>query len=106
MGLNVGMLDRQYTIQRPAGLDAEGYETVEADVWGHKRFASGSESLRASTPVATVTHVVTMRYRDDLRANWRLVEQDTSPEQSLQIVSFGDPTGDAEELRVYVVELQ
>lgn len=105
-GLNAGSLDRQFRLERPSGLDGETYTTVESGVWGSKRFADGREVLRASTPTATVTHVVTLRYRDDLRASWRIVEEDTSPDVTLQIVSFGDPDGRKDQLLVYVVELQ
>lgn len=104
MSLNAGELDRQFTIQRPSGLE-EDYADVETGVWGSKRFATGNEVLRGSTPAAQVTHVIKMRYRDDLRASWRLVEEDTSPAVALQIVTFGDPDGRREELKVFVVEL-
>lgn len=106
MIFNVGALDRQFTLQRPSGLDADDYEDVETDLWGHKRFASGQEALRGATPAAQATHVVTIRYREDLRANWRLVESDTSPAGVLQISVFGDPEGNREMLQVFCVELQ
>jgi SPP1 family predicted phage head-tail adaptor len=105
-GLNAGTLDRQFRLDQPSGLDGSSYETVDDSVWGAKRFASGSEVLRASTPTSQVTHVVTLRYREDLRAAWCLVEEDTSPETVSQIVSFGDPDGRREQLKVFVVELQ
>jgi head-tail adaptor len=104
--VNAGSLDRPFRLDRPSGLEGDSYTTVETDVWGSKRFASGAEVLRGSTPAATVTHVVTIYYREDLRADWRLVEEDTSPETTLQIVSFGDPDGRKYQLTVYVVELQ
>lgn len=106
MGLNAGTLDRSFRLERPSGLDGSVYAVVEQDVWGSQRFASGAEVLRGSTPAATVTHVLTIRFRDDLRAAWRLVDEDTSPETTLQIVSFGDPDGRKEQLTVFVVELQ
>jgi head-tail adaptor len=106
VSLNSGDLDRQFRLDRPSGLDGSNYETVDEDVWGSKRFANGAEVLRGSTPASTVTHVVTLRYREDLRAAWCLVEEDTSPETVSQIVTFGDPDGRKEQLIVYVVELQ
>lgn len=96
-------------IQRPAGLDADGYEDVRA-VFVHKRFASGGEALRFATAQTQVTHVLEMDYKeaDDvgIRGGWRFLETDVSPTRSLQIVSFGDPVGNRADMRVYVTELQ
>lgn len=105
MGLNVGTLDRELWLQRPVG-DAGLYENVDTEpTWGSIRFANGNELLRFATPIATGAYVVTLRYREDLRASWRLVEADTSPDRILQITTFGDPDGRKEQLQVFCVEV-
>lgn len=104
-GIDAGSLDREFRLQRPSGLGGDEYLDVET-IWGAIHAASGSELLRFGTLVATGASVVTIRYREDLRASWRLVESDTSPERALQITSFGDPDGSREQLQVFVTELQ
>lgn len=107
MSLNAGDLVTPFRLQQPVG-EAGLYEDVdEADdpTWGAIRFAVGHELLRFTTPLATGAFVVTIRYRDDLRASWRLVEEDTSPERTLQVTAFGDPDGEKEQLQVFCVEV-
>lgn len=101
-GLSAGSLNREFTLQRPSGLDGD-YATVDT-VWGSIRFANGAEVMRLGTQQATGAYVVTMYYRDDLQASWRLYEAATG--RALQITSFGDPDGRMVEMRVFCVEAQ
>lgn len=102
-GVSAGELNREFVIQRPSLLDPDTYTDVET-VWGSLRFANGTESLRFSTPQATGAYVVTIHYRADLEASWRLYEAVTG--RALQITSFGDPDGQMTELRLFCVEAQ
>lgn len=103
MALNVGSLNVEFRLEKPAGLDADGYEDMGIE-WGSKRFASGNELLRFGTPSATGAWVITMRFRSDIEASWRLV--DVATEKSFQISNLGDPDGRCEELRIFAVEAQ
>lgn len=102
--MNAGDLDREFTLQRPSTADDSGtYEDIDT-VWGGIRLAGGNEVIRFLTPEATGRFVVTLRYRDDLRADMRLLE--TATQRALQIDSYGDPDGRFEWLRVFCVEAQ
>ena len=102
--MNAGDLDREFTLQQPSTTTDDGtYEAVDT-VWGGIRLAGGNEVMRFVTPEATGRFVVTLRYRDDLRADMRLLETVTN--RALQIDSYGDPDGRLEWLRVFCVEAQ
>lgn len=101
--MDIGSLRRRLTLQRPEGLAADGYVPV-ATVWGSARFASGNELLRFGTPQAEGAWVITIRYRADVEASWRVLEGATG--RSFQISNFGDPDGRRAELRLYCVEAQ
>ena len=103
MTLNAGQLDREFILQRPFGVSPDEYEDVDT-VWGAIRLIRGSEAVRFVTPQAQGRFVVTIRYREDLEASWRLTEVLTG--RSLQIDNFGDPDGRLEQLQVFCVEAQ
>lgn len=103
MALNAGDLNRRFSLQRPDGLNSDDYAELDT-VWGSRRFASGNELLRFATPTATGAWVITIRYRADFDASYRLFDLET--EQSFQITSFGDPDGRREQLRIFAVEAQ
>lgn len=106
MVVDIGAMTREFILQRPSGIDGEGYDDVET-IWGAMRYASGSELLRFGTPVATSAYVVTIWFRDDLEASWRLADPASgSPMEAWQISSFGDPDGKREQLNVYCTALQ
>jgi head-tail adaptor len=62
------------------------------------------EQVRFGIPSAEGQSVITIRYRTDVRANYRLVDQSVSPERSFQILGYSDPDGDLEQLDLLVVE--
>lgn len=101
-GVSAGLLNRRVTLQRPSGEDGS-YADV-ATIWVGIRAAQGQELLRFGTPLATGAYVVTAYYRSDVRASWRLVVIDESPQRSLQIASYADPEGDRRTMRIYVTE--
>lgn len=104
VAINAGDLNHEYVLQKPsAGLDPSSYDDIDT-IWGAQMSARGNELLRFETPHATGSYVVTIRYREDLQASWRLFEPSTG--RSLQISSFGDPDGNAEQLQIYCVEVQ
>jgi len=101
--IEVGALRADLNLQSPSGLTADGYATVVAGVPAHVRSAGGNELLRFGAQVAVNPTVITMRYRRDLKSDWRL----TWPAENrvFQITSFGDEDGDRKWLTVYATEL-
>ena len=93
----------RFTWQRPDSSSATGFTSV-VTVPGTLRFASGSEAVRFGSPTATVQHVIEMRFRDDIRADWHAVDADTN--RTFQVVAYGDPTDRRRELHVFCSEIQ
>ena len=102
-GPDAGSLDHEFRLDKPTGLDPADYTDMGTE-WGSIRLAGGNELLRFGTPAATGAWVITIYYRDDLDASWRVVDLDT--DRSFQISNFGDPDGSGESLRLYCVEAQ
>lgn len=101
--LNAGSLDREFTLQSPNCDAANLWNDVET-VWGSINYAGGSEAIKAGVPMSSGTFEVIIRYRTDLQGSWRIFEALSG--RALQIISFGDPDGDQEALRVICVEAQ
>lgn len=97
----VGAMNWRVELQPPVGLNAEGY-TTKTTVWGEIRGASGSESLQFGGTSSVGQYVVTIRYRDDIRAEWRLKDQTG---RRFQVNSYTDPEGRREWLQIYCQEL-
>ena len=68
----------------------------------HIRSAGGNELLRFGAQIATNPTVITLRYRTDIRADWRIAWP--AQERTFQITSYGDETGDMKWLTVYATE--
>lgn len=71
-------LNHRLTLQRPVqtadgqgGLDTDWWE-VDV-VWGAVRPTQASRSQRAQQMVETVTHEITVRFRDDVESGWRFL---------------------------------
>jgi head-tail adaptor len=102
--MDIASLNQWITLQEPTGLNAEGYNDkgrVPANITMVD--SGGSEVLRFGIGAATGYFKVTMRYRSDLKANWRIVHTDG---RVFQISSYGDPDGKRQATQVYVTELQ
>jgi SPP1 family predicted phage head-tail adaptor len=73
-----GPLDRRATLQRPvvtrgaAGDVVTGWETV-AEVWAGKRDVRGREILAAGAEHAEIETLLTIRWRSDVTASWRVL---------------------------------
>lgn len=90
------------TLQEPDSSETSGYRDV-AQVWADMQFKpAGGVSIVAGGPQAQASHQVRMRFRSDVRADWRL----TVDGRSFQIVGHGDPDGRRRELVVVCVEVQ
>lgn len=89
--------------QRPDTSAATGYTPV-VTLSGALRFASGSEVFRLGAPTATVFHVIEMRYRDDIRADWRAVDERSG--RIFHVTVPSDPTDRRQELHVFCTEVK
>ena len=69
-----------------------------------RQFAvSQRESLRFGVPLSEGQFVITVYWRSDVRASYRMTEPDS--DRTFQILGYSDPTGALEQLDLLVVEV-
>ena len=80
--MRIGDLNRKITIQYPT--KASDLMGGFVDTWtdGDSIFASiwpitASEQIQSASPTMIVSHRIRMRYRSDIKANWRLKYHNT-----------------------------
>lgn len=103
--MNVGQLGRhRVTLSRPS-TGPSGYDTVVEKEPASIRFMSpGSpEVIRFGMPATWSGFLVTMRYREDVRADWRLEDE---AGRVFQISSYGDREDRRQELQLWCSQLQ
>jgi len=98
-----GDLRYRVDLQIPAGTSGDGYVTTVGHVPAHIRSAGGNELLKFGAQVAVNAMVITLRYRTDIRADWRISWPFEN--RTFQIVNYGDEAGDRRWLTVYATEL-
>lgn len=101
--LDVGSLDKWLLLQsrNPATGAYADVDTVP----GSLVFVSGSqEALMAGAPISIGQWLGKIRYRTDVKAEWRFVDVETG--RVFQISSYGDPTGRKSLLRLVCTEIQ
>lgn len=101
--MTIGDLRDRVDLQTPSGTSGEGYVNAAEKVPANIRSAGGNELLKFGTLVAVNANVITLRYRSDLKPDWRISEP--SKNRSFQIVNYGDEVGDRRWLTVYATEL-
>jgi SPP1 family predicted phage head-tail adaptor len=90
--MRAGLLRHRVTIQQATtttnerGAKVPGWEDV-ATVWADVRTPTGRERTANETTVATLTHVVTVRYRRDVTAAHRIKWD----ERVLSLLATPDP---------------
>jgi SPP1 family predicted phage head-tail adaptor len=100
--MQAGLLRRRVTLQQPASDVSGGFRDV-APVSAAIAFRPASSvAMAAGGPSASGTYQVRLRYRDDVRAGWRIVEGT----RTYQVVGYGDPDGRRAELAVTCTEVQ
>ena len=77
MSLDAGKLRHRLVLQRPVvSLDSDGAQTHAweevATVWGAIEPISGREFVQSAAVQSQVTVRITLRWRPDLRADWRI----------------------------------
>ena len=81
--MQVGKLDQRVVLQSQSnstndlGEVIKSYETV-ATVWGHVISRKGSESFQAARTESTRVIKIKIRYRSDIKTDWRIQWQDES----------------------------
>lgn len=103
--MRAGRLTGRFVLQRPSGTSGSGYTDVATGVPGELLFlGGGSESLQVGAQVSTAQYQITIRYRTDVKAEWRLMERDT--DRLFQVSHFGDPNGRRIELLLLCLEIK
>lgn len=100
--MRAGQLRHRVTVQQPDTTAASGFsdvDTVSADLMFQP---AASDAMDAGGPSAVGAHRVRIRYRSDVRADWRLTEGD----RTYQVVGYGDPDGRRRELLLVCTEVQ
>jgi SPP1 family predicted phage head-tail adaptor len=103
--MNFGKMRDDVILQQPsAPTGAADYDTVETVPAQIEMIGwSGGEALRFGAPTATGYFTITLRYREDIRSDWRIVHTDG---RVFQVVSYGDPDGKRQALRVSATTVQ
>lgn len=100
--MRAGQLRYRVTLQEPDAAAATGYSVV-ATVAAEMQFRpAGAVPITAGGPSAQAAHQVRLRYRSDIRADWRL----TVDGRTFQIVGYGDPDGRKRELLLVCLEVE
>ena len=105
MPLRIGDYRQRVRLERPA--PRSGYVVVEDRVAAKIAFSIAElperrEAGRAQTAFGPYT--IRMRYRTDVKAEWRVVDCETG--QVFQILSWGDRDGRREEVWLVATEVQ
>jgi len=100
--MRAGQLRYRVTLQEPSTTAASGFSDV-ATVSAELRFEPApSDPMQAGGPAAIAEHQVRMRFRSDVRADWRL----SVDGRTFQITGYGDTDGRRRELKLVCVEVQ
>jgi head-tail adaptor len=103
MTTRLGELARhRFTVRAPDQTSATGFTDV-ANVRGALEFATASEQLQYAVPTAVAQWRITLRYRDDVKADWQMYERDEA--RTFQVVGY-NPIRVDDRLVVFCAELQ
>src|SRR5262245_14913244 len=91
-------------LQRPTGQSGSGSATV-ATVFGtwRTRVLGGQESIQGGAAITTSVFVSRIWFRTDVRAEWRVVDENGL---AYQIGAYGDPNGERSELELTLSIIQ
>lgn len=104
--MDIGRLTEWVTLEMPTGPEADGYKSMgRVPVSVEMADSGGTEALRFGSPTAIGYFRITMRYREDIKASWRIVHDDG---RVFQISSYGQPPKEPRRsaLQVFVTEIQ
>lgn len=78
--MRIGTLNRQVKLQRlveaqdpETGAVTKTWQDV-ATVWANVRFLNGTETLKADTTISAAKSSIRIRWREDVRAKWRVLK--------------------------------
>jgi SPP1 family predicted phage head-tail adaptor len=102
--VRVGEWRRYVTLQAPSGSAGTGYED-RGQVWASVKFIGGqAEALASGAPTALARWLIQLKYRDDVRAEWRVREPLTN--RTWQISGYGDTDGRRMVMDLVCAEIQ
>ncbi len=105
--IRAGDLNSRVTIQAPSGSPADDgqpsgeYEDFLTGVPAQIRGVGGGEFIRGVQVQAGITNLITIRFRDDVTPNMRVIYG----ERTLNIQAAIDPEGRRRELQLHCKEL-
>jgi SPP1 family predicted phage head-tail adaptor len=103
--LPAGILRNHITFMVPqSGCDDAGGElpyVAGGDTWAALKFISGFNTFNANTFVAQATHMITVRYRPGVQANWKIA----LGERTFEILYADNVEARNVRLDLYCVEL-
>jgi len=100
--MRAGQLRYRLTLQQPSTTAASGFEDVKTVAADLRFQPAPSEPMQAGGPAAVASLQARIRYRSDVRADWRAVVG----EQTYQITGYGDTEGRRRELLLLCAEVQ
>jgi SPP1 family predicted phage head-tail adaptor len=101
--MRAGALRHRFTLQQPNTKSADGFDDVVV-VKGSLRLINGQDALRFGAIVGSAQHVVEIRHRDDVTAEWRVYEERT--DRVFVIAVVGDPDDRRKRLQLFCTEEQ
>ena len=98
-------MNRYVTLQRPDATQATGFVDV-GQVWAEivMKPSAGTTPLVGNQPTALVPATIAVWYRTDVRADWRIVDEELS--QTWQVGQIADLDGTRERLTMTCVQVQ
>ena len=108
--MRAGRLNRRITLQAESikkGAMGAGkrYYTDIATVWAAVEIEKGQEIFESQKRTAERLLRITIRYRKDIRENWRVRMQDPAGERLFAVESIVNPLDGRRELRLMCREL-
>ncbi len=94
------LVDLQTVSKSTDGEATVTYANSVTSIPAEVMYRGGGERVSGVEVVAEANRVVRMRFREDITAQTRLVVQSTGGNESLNVLAYGDPTGERREIIV------
>lgn len=104
--MTIGDLRHRVTLQSKSRTAPTGYADAATQVPAAIDLAStgGNETLRFATPAATGQYRITVRHRTDVKADWRVIDEEDG--RTFQVSGYGDPNGRRHWLQLFCTVVQ
>jgi head-tail adaptor len=101
--MRAGALRHLFTLQQPNTKSADGFDDV-VTVNGGLRLVNGQDALRFGSIIGSAQHIIEIRYRTDISAEWRAYEERT--DRTFVVSVVGDPDDRRKRLFLFCTEEQ